>query len=133
MAASSKPSRWRSPFLLLAGVAALTLVAVGLLVFRPRPTVVEIELVTHRAAFTVVPPALSTVPEIAFAPDTPAPLTTVSLLDPSLAASALDIRQAGRIEATFPEGRAVIVPGGEGSVRFTAPELLTPELTTRGP
>lgn len=133
MAGSSRPRRRRSPFLLLAGVAALTLLAVALLVFRPRPTVVEIELVAHRAGFTVIPPALSTVPEIAFAPDTPAPLTTISLLDPSLAASTLDFRQAGRIEATFPEGRAVIVPGGAGAVRFTAPEPFSPELTAHGP
>lgn len=133
MGTSSKPPRRRNLFLLLAAVALSTLLAVALLVFRPRPTVVEIELVAHRAAFTVVPPALSTVPEIAFAPDTPAPLTTLALLDPSLAASALDFRQTGRIEATFPEGRSVLIPGASGSVRFTAPEPFSPELATHGP
>lgn len=136
MARSSKPPRRRSPFVLLAGMAALTLLVVAFLIFLPRPTVVEIELVTDHAAFTVVPPALS--PQQASS-------STVSLLDSSLAVTVLDVRQAVRIEATFPEGRATLVPSAEGSVSFTvpkptegsvslkAPEPLSPKLTLRGP
>ncbi|HZF08749.1 MAG TPA: hypothetical protein VFE33_08175 [Thermoanaerobaculia bacterium] len=118
----------RRLFLVLAGITLATLAAVGLLLFRQRPTVVELTLHLEGASFTVLPAF-----QASQAGTEAAPLSAVPLLAPALAVRGLELRGGDRVEAQVEGGKVVLWPGREGRIAFTAPEPFAPDLTAYGP
>lgn len=129
MATSVNPPA-RRLFLILAAVTVLTLAAVGLLLFRTRATVVEIQATLDRIDLTVHPSATR---EAGTAATTTA-LAEVGLLEPSFLARRLDLQGAGRIEAFLANGgRTLLRPGPEEAARLTSPDLFPFHLSLYGP
>lgn len=119
MAASSKrPTTRRRLLLLLAGGLATTLGVVGLLLSRPRSTVVEIEARLSAVELAVVPPGFARVGGAG-----PDALQGFDLLAPAFLASRLEISGAEGVEAYFSQtGPTELHPAAEGTVRLSAEE-----------
>ncbi len=108
--------------LFLTAVAVATLLAVGVLLFRTRSTVVEIEAELDRFETVLVPPAQRA-----------GEREKIDFLAPSLSASRLDLQGAGSVEAFLDgRGRTTLRPGAEDVVRIAAGEPFQPVLSAFG-
>lgn len=119
----------------LGGLLALTFLAIGILILRNRPAVVEMKIAASQVAFEVIPPlgvdSGETGPALGGAPPV---LRKLSLFEPSLAVQAVELRDIDCLEATLGEaGPVSIRPGLGGSIRLRASEAFTPELILMEP
>ena len=119
MGASSKaPAPRRRLLLLLAGTLLATLGVVGLLLSRPRSTVVEIEALLSAVELDVMPPGFAR-----RGASGPGALQSFELLAPGFRAVRLDLSGAEAVEAFFSEaGPTEIRPGADGTVRVSSGE-----------
>lgn len=118
MADLNKSSRGRRLLLRLTIIVGLTLLAIGLFVFRNRPTVAELRVVTRGAQFEVLPPAVAA-RLITDERDAPRALQSTPLLA-ALKVRSLEVQGAGCIQTTLAEAGPVALylqPGGNIAVR----------------
>lgn len=120
--ASSSDAPPRRLLLFLTAVAVATLMVVGVLLFRTRSTVVEIEAEVDRFELILVPPAQRA-----------GEREKIDFLAPSLNTTRLDLQGAGSVEAFLDgRGRSTLRPGLEDVVRIAAGEPFQPVLSVFG-
>ncbi len=117
--------------MILATVTTLTMIAVGLLLFQTRSTVVEIQATLERIDLTVLPAAIRKTGEAAA---TTTALDEVDLLETTFLARRLDLQGAGQIEAFLENsGRTTLRPRPEEAARLTSADPFPLYLSVRGP